>query len=103
MKERDLFIGALERTDPVERAAFLGHGCEGDLDLRQWVEVLLEAHEDVNACSGAPASDATTSQDTPESPSDGDGDGPGAVPGPERPAAPPIAQDPETTRTFTPE
>lgn len=44
MKERSIFLSALERTPP-ERAAYLDQACDGDLSLRRRVEALLDAHD----------------------------------------------------------
>src|SRR5262245_17409137 len=43
MSERDLFIAALQRTDPAERSAWLDQACSGDTEMRQRVERLLDA------------------------------------------------------------
>ena len=43
MNERDLFLKALDITDPAERAAFLDQECAGNPKLRQGVEALLAA------------------------------------------------------------
>ena len=43
MNERDLFIEALQRTDPAERAAYIEHVRAGDAALRRRIELLLEA------------------------------------------------------------
>jgi serine/threonine protein kinase/WD40 repeat protein len=45
MTERDIVIGALDRGDPAERAAYLNQACAGDTALRQRVEALLRSHE----------------------------------------------------------
>src|SRR5262245_18695023 len=45
MRERDLFIEALQITGPAERTAFLDAACAGDEDLRQRVQQLLAQHE----------------------------------------------------------
>jgi serine/threonine protein kinase/WD40 repeat protein len=45
MSERDLFIAALQITDPVERSAWLDRECGGDASLRQRIDVLLEAFD----------------------------------------------------------
>ena len=45
MLERDIFIAALERDDPTERASLLDEACQADAELRQRVERLLEEHE----------------------------------------------------------
>jgi eukaryotic-like serine/threonine-protein kinase len=43
MSERDLFLKALDVTDPVGRAALLDRECAGNPDLRKGVEALLAA------------------------------------------------------------
>ncbi|HEY2148152.1 MAG TPA: serine/threonine-protein kinase, partial [Pirellulales bacterium] len=45
MRERDVFIKALERDDPAERAAVLDEACQGNPTLRGQVERLLAEHE----------------------------------------------------------
>ncbi len=45
MNEQSLFIEALERHDPAERAAFLDQVCAGDPALRQRLERLLQRHQ----------------------------------------------------------
>jgi hypothetical protein len=45
MNEQSLFIEALEKRDPAERAAFLDQRCAGDPALRQRLERLLQSHE----------------------------------------------------------
>src|SRR5262249_38305337 len=45
MTERDIVIGALDREDPAERAAYLNEACAGDTALRQRVEDLIRSHE----------------------------------------------------------
>ena len=44
MNEQSLFIAALEKHDPAERAAFLDQMCAGDPALRQRLERLLQHH-----------------------------------------------------------
>ena len=48
MNERDLFIEALQRPDPVERAAYLDRACGGDAALQRRVEILLGADNDAS-------------------------------------------------------
>src|SRR5262245_29722282 len=45
MSERAIFIAALEKDDPAERAAFLDQACADNPPLRQRIERLLKAHE----------------------------------------------------------
>ncbi|AMV37862.1 hypothetical protein [Planctomyces sp. SH-PL62] len=45
MIERDLFLEALERSDPADRAAYLDRACGADAATRSRVEALLAALE----------------------------------------------------------
>src|SRR3954468_22828384 len=45
MRERDIFIQALERGGASERAALLDMACKSDVELRERVEQLLAEHE----------------------------------------------------------
>ncbi len=45
MSERSIFIAALEKDDPTERAAYLEEACADDVLLRARIERLLKAHE----------------------------------------------------------
>src|SRR5579864_2832177 len=45
MSEETIFVSALEKTDPAQRAAFLDEACGGDEALRRRVERLLEAND----------------------------------------------------------
>src|SRR5215207_5852252 len=45
MRERDLFIEALQKTDPAERIAYLDAACAGEEVLRGRVLQLLVQHE----------------------------------------------------------
>jgi serine/threonine protein kinase/tetratricopeptide (TPR) repeat protein len=45
MNEQSIFIQALQKHDPAERAAFLDQMCAGDAALRQRLERLLQYHE----------------------------------------------------------
>src|SRR6476619_5349398 len=45
MRERDLFIEALQKTDPADRIAYLDATCSGDEVLRVRVLELLAQHE----------------------------------------------------------
>src|SRR5262245_35685403 len=46
MTERELFMEALDRASPVDRAAYLDAACGGDSALRERVEALLRSHEE---------------------------------------------------------
>jgi serine/threonine protein kinase/tetratricopeptide (TPR) repeat protein len=55
MSERDIFIAALHRRDPAERAAFLERACGGDHALRAQVEELLREEERLGSFLERPA------------------------------------------------
>jgi Flp pilus assembly protein TadD len=43
---KDLFVAALEQPDPAARRAFLDRECTDDAELRQRLDVLLQAHDE---------------------------------------------------------
>ena len=43
MSERSIFLNALDREDPADRAAYLDEACAGRPELRQRIERLLQA------------------------------------------------------------
>jgi WD40 repeat protein/tRNA A-37 threonylcarbamoyl transferase component Bud32 len=45
MSERSIFLNALDRKDPADRAAYLDEACAGRPELRQWIERLLRSHD----------------------------------------------------------
>ncbi len=45
MDEEPIFAAAIEKTSPMERAAYLDRACGGDAELRSRVECLLRAHD----------------------------------------------------------
>src|SRR5262245_23341833 len=49
-----VFMAALDRSGPAERAAYLDEACAGDEMLRQRVELLLKAHSDPGSFLKAP-------------------------------------------------
>src|SRR5215218_8216141 len=55
MTDRDLFIAALDRADPAERAAWLDRECAGDPDRRRRLDVLLGAHDQASRFLANPA------------------------------------------------
>src|SRR5262245_46207329 len=64
--ERDLFLVALGKTDPTDRAAYLADACGNDTKLRRRLEILLSAHAQAqqfleSPASGCPATIARTS------------------------------------------
>src|SRR5207245_10098708 len=76
MEEQSIFIEALEKEDPVERAAFLDRTCAADLALRQRVERLLQRHEQPGIFLESPAPNLVATVDEPIR------EGPGTVIGP---------------------
>ena len=57
MRDRDLFIAALQIDDSAKRAAFLDNACSGDLPLRQRVERLLQLHNEAGSFLDKPAAE----------------------------------------------
>ncbi len=55
MTERTIFLGALEREDPGERAAYLDCACAGQPALRRQVEELLRSHREAGTFLDVPA------------------------------------------------
>ena len=55
MTEETLFVAALKKTDPAERAAYLDQACAGDSSLRARVEALLKSHERAGSFLNQPA------------------------------------------------
>ncbi len=55
MKERDIFISALQRDDPKDRRAYLERACEGDEGMRQRIQALFGAFEQAGSFLGSPA------------------------------------------------
>src|SRR5437870_701024 len=49
-----IFMTALQKVEPAERAAYVGEACGNDEPLRQRVEILLRAHEDPGSFLKAP-------------------------------------------------
>src|SRR5262245_11549201 len=45
MTEREIFVAALEKDQPAERATYVDQACGADATLRQRVEALLRSHE----------------------------------------------------------
>jgi len=45
MNENYVFLNAINRTTPTERAAYLDEACAGNPQLRADVEALLRAHD----------------------------------------------------------
>jgi len=55
MTERALFLDAMERTDPVERARYVDTACAGNPELRARIEALLRSSADAGAFLDVPA------------------------------------------------
>jgi WD40 repeat protein/serine/threonine protein kinase len=55
MSERSIFLNALDREDPAERAAYLDAACAGKPELRQRIERLLQSHRVQDAFLDVPA------------------------------------------------
>lgn len=55
MNERAIFIEALQKERPAERAAYLDGACRNDVGLRQQVDTLLREHEQLGSFLEAPA------------------------------------------------
>src|SRR5688572_18904304 len=66
MTERDIFIAALQREDPVQRRAYLDEACTGQRELRQQVEHLLRLHEVAGSFLEKPAADSATTGAAPD-------------------------------------
>src|SRR5262245_18664558 len=54
MRVKEIFLVAVEKPGPAERAAFLRDACAGDDDLRRQVEALLRQHEQASGFLEAP-------------------------------------------------
>jgi serine/threonine protein kinase/Tfp pilus assembly protein PilF len=61
MQEQSIFIEALEKETPAERAAYLMQACGSDVLLRQRLERLLERHHQTDSFLDAPAALLTPS------------------------------------------
>jgi WD40 repeat protein/serine/threonine protein kinase len=55
MRERSIFLTALEKEDLAVRAAYLDRTCAGNSELRRRIEDLLRAHEEAQAFLNVPA------------------------------------------------
>ncbi len=75
MSERDLFVEALKKADPAERAAYLEQACAGNAGLRQRVELLLEAHFEMGEAleEGPSSHDGSTDESGSAATTDGSG------------------------------
>ena len=57
MTERSVFLEALDRGDPAERAAYLDTACAGKPELRKRIEELLRSHEEADTFLDVPAAE----------------------------------------------
>src|SRR5438105_4048339 len=58
-----IFLAAVEKADPDERAAYLQQACGGDAALRRQVEALLRRHEQAGSFLEPPAPDPQATGD----------------------------------------
>ncbi|HZN33528.1 MAG TPA: tetratricopeptide repeat protein, partial [Pirellulaceae bacterium] len=65
MKAEEIFLAALERTSPTERAAYLDGACAGNAAQRALVEGLLYSHHEAGSFLDAPLFDAAATIDQP--------------------------------------
>jgi serine/threonine protein kinase len=63
MREQSIFIEAIEKQNPFERAAFLDQACAGDGVLRQRIEKLLERHDQSDSFLKSPAVELSATRD----------------------------------------
>lgn len=57
MNEREIFQGALDHSDPVQRQAYLDEACNGDSALRARIDALLASHAAASQFLNVPAMD----------------------------------------------
>jgi eukaryotic-like serine/threonine-protein kinase len=74
MSERSIFLAALDKNTPDERASYLEEACAGDPVLRQQVEALLQSHQEAGSFLQRPALEEhpSATQTEPGGGSDGD-------------------------------
>ena len=65
LNEEAIFLGALDKATPEERAAFLDGMCAGDSQLRQRLEALLESHQHADGFLTNPPVDRDSFSRTP--------------------------------------
>src|SRR5262245_33095946 len=64
-KIKAVFLAALEKTTPAERAAYLDEACAADASLRGSVEALLRAHDVPDRLLDRPAAGHLAEEDDP--------------------------------------
>lgn len=65
MKAEEIFLAAVEITDPAQRAAYLDKACAGNSHLRQEVDGLLRSNEDAGSFLEQPLFDSAATVDQP--------------------------------------
>src|SRR5262249_6050616 len=60
---KDIFLAALEKATPADRAAYLDEACAGDAELRRRVEALLCAHDQTDPLLDQPAARHLAAED----------------------------------------
>jgi hypothetical protein len=63
MNEREIFVAALRKSDPSERAAYLVEACGADAALREQVQALLSEHERLGSFLESPPAAAVATVD----------------------------------------
>jgi len=88
MSERTIFLEALDKTDPSERAAFLERACAGHAGLLERVEKLIKALDEAGSFMASPAGEPGRRDEVSDAIDSGTF--------PARPEPPPIAEGPGT-------
>jgi len=65
MSERTIFLEALDKTDPSDRAAFLERACGGDAGLLERVQKLIKALDEAGGFMASPAGELGFTSDPP--------------------------------------
>ncbi len=65
MKAEELFLAAVEKKTPRDRAAYLDDACGDDAPLRAQVEGLLESHEEAGSFLDQPLFNSAATIDQP--------------------------------------
>ncbi len=65
-RAKEIFLAALDKGNPAERAAFLDEACAGDAELRQRVDALFVAHERADRLLDPPAAQHVDPEPTAE-------------------------------------
>src|SRR5262249_61605455 len=92
---KEIFLGALEKSDPGERQAYLQEACAGDRELQEQVEALLKSNDQAGSFlerpfeeQGTAAYEKSRAVGQGENPHSGDsaaaGEAPGSRVGPDK-------------------